>query len=300
MPISKDGNGVISYTDKRDRWDSDVTGVFADIDFAISDDIDPTKQIKFSAANQTANKSITLEAGGNTTDIVLTLPSTSGALGGGGGVNSFTTIQPDLGTSPVATSGADTLTLTSSDNSIQITGDSTTDTIDLVAVGGGSVFTTLTDGLVPGPSAAEQTAKYVLNADGTWNPTVGATTVQSPVGAALLITSQQDVTISPSTLAEVEDLSISAAFGAIRLNCSNGDLELLAASGTGVIITDNMLLLPRLSSFPSGYSGFSNLYVKDSDGNLYYQEFGGSEVQLNGGGGGLSEAEIFARTTYGV
>jgi hypothetical protein len=56
---------------------------------------------------------------------------------GVGGSNSFSTIQTDLGTSPVATSSLDTLTFTSSDGSVQITGNSTTDTIDLVAVGGG-------------------------------------------------------------------------------------------------------------------------------------------------------------------
>jgi len=47
-----------------------------------------------------------------------------------GGGAAFTTIQTDAGTSPVATS-ADTLTLTSSDGSIVITGNSTTDTVDL-------------------------------------------------------------------------------------------------------------------------------------------------------------------------
>jgi len=42
----------------------------------------------------------------------------------------FTIIQPDFGTTPVADSIADTLTMTSSDGTIVITGDSTTDTID--------------------------------------------------------------------------------------------------------------------------------------------------------------------------
>lgn len=48
------------------------------------------------------------------------------------GVNSFATIQPDHGTSPVADSSSDTLTLTSSDGSITITGNATTDTIDFI------------------------------------------------------------------------------------------------------------------------------------------------------------------------
>lgn len=53
--------------------------------------------------------------------------------GGGGSSNSFTTIQTDAGTSPVATSSNDTLTLTSSDGSVIITGDSSSDEVDLQA-----------------------------------------------------------------------------------------------------------------------------------------------------------------------
>jgi len=164
MPIRKDGDGKILYEEKRDRWDSDVTGVYAEDDFAVADNIDPTKQIKFNPSSQTTNTTVVIESGGNTTDIVLTLPSTSGSLGGGGGVNSFTTIQPDLGTSPVATSGADTLTLTSSDNSILITGDRTTDTIDLVAVGGGGGITELTGDITAGPGSGSQAATIANDA----------------------------------------------------------------------------------------------------------------------------------------
>lgn len=51
------------------------------------------------------------------------------AIGGGGG-DAFTTIQPDAGTSPVADASNDTLTLTSADGSLVITGDSSTDTLD--------------------------------------------------------------------------------------------------------------------------------------------------------------------------
>jgi hypothetical protein len=50
--------------------------------------------------------------------------------GSGGSVFSFTTIQTDLGTAPVADSSTDTLTLTSSDGSVAITGNSSTDTVN--------------------------------------------------------------------------------------------------------------------------------------------------------------------------
>lgn len=50
--------------------------------------------------------------------------------GGGGSSDSFTTIQTDFGTFPVATSPTDTLTFTSSNASVTITGNNATDTID--------------------------------------------------------------------------------------------------------------------------------------------------------------------------
>jgi len=51
-------------------------------------------------------------------------------VGGGGASNSFQTISTPSGTSPVADSATDTLTLSSSDSNIAITGNSTTDSID--------------------------------------------------------------------------------------------------------------------------------------------------------------------------
>ena len=51
-------------------------------------------------------------------------------VGSFSGVSSFSTIQTDAGTNPVADSAFDTLTLTSSDSSVTITGNSTTDTVD--------------------------------------------------------------------------------------------------------------------------------------------------------------------------
>ena len=53
-----------------------------------------------------------------------------------GSTSIFNTIQPDAGTNPVADSATDTLTITSSDGSVTITGNSTTDTIDFTGAGG--------------------------------------------------------------------------------------------------------------------------------------------------------------------
>ncbi len=51
-------------------------------------------------------------------------------------INSFIYIQPEYGTTPTASTTADTLTFLSSDGSVTITGDATTKSIDFVAVGG--------------------------------------------------------------------------------------------------------------------------------------------------------------------
>lgn len=50
--------------------------------------------------------------------------------------NSFSTIQTPFGTSPTASSPTDTLTYTSADGSVVITGNALTDTIDFSVVGG--------------------------------------------------------------------------------------------------------------------------------------------------------------------
>lgn len=55
--------------------------------------------------------------------------------------DAFGTVAVDAGSNPVATVPADTLTLTSSDMSVTITGNSATNTVDLTLPGGGSTYT---------------------------------------------------------------------------------------------------------------------------------------------------------------
>lgn len=75
--------------------------------------------------------------------------------------NGFSTIQTPSGSSPVAGSPSDTLTLTSSDGSISITGNAIFDTIDLKV------------------NAAAGAVSSVSNTDGTLSisPTTGAVVV---------------------------------------------------------------------------------------------------------------------------
>lgn len=122
MAITKNGQGQILYSEPRNKQRSDATGTAVDNEFAIVDQTNVLKQIQFTIVPLDTNSGVlTIEAdiAGDQTIVLSSLPTTS-----------FTTFQPDVGTSPVADSGNDTLILTSSDSSVSITGNSTTDTLD--------------------------------------------------------------------------------------------------------------------------------------------------------------------------
>lgn len=98
-----------------------------------------------------------LQAGTNVSlvynDLANTLTINATGGGGGGASDSFTTIQTDTGTYPVADSATDTLTFTSDDpTSYSFAGDATTDTVELSI----SDATTTVRGLV---STGTQTLK---------------------------------------------------------------------------------------------------------------------------------------------
>lgn len=130
MPIVKNGDGVIEYLPKSDRFETEETGVHPTDSFQVCAENDQLKQLAFNLTDQTTNTTVTLKSQ-NATDVVITLPATDTTLAGQS--NGFTTFQPDAGTSPTADQVNDTLTLTSSDGNIVITGNSTTDTIDFTA-----------------------------------------------------------------------------------------------------------------------------------------------------------------------
>lgn len=189
--------------DRKDIFDQ--TGVAHNGQFAICDKHDVVKQLKFDTSLQTTNTTTTLQAGSIASDVTITLPSTGGtlALTNGATSNSFTTIQPDHGTSPVAVTSTDTLTLTSSDGSVNITGNSTTDTIDfkfvdlsaitaltgdvtasgpgsvaaaVATVGGSSATNVHNAELLANAATSANTASAIVKRDGSGNFTAGTIT----------------------------------------------------------------------------------------------------------------------------
>lgn len=156
MPIFKNGVGQIQYTPPSNQDRLNDTGVAEDDDFAVCDKDNVLKQVKFNVNPVTTDEAtvtIQVDVSGDET-INLSSISTNG---------SFSTMQPITGTSPVATSATDTLTFTSSDNTVQIIGNATTDTLDFKASGlvnpTGTGFVHSTAGVI------DAAAKLVVNAD---------------------------------------------------------------------------------------------------------------------------------------
>jgi len=114
MPITRDGNGTLVETPILDKDQFDRTGVIHDDSFAICDERDRLKQFRVDVSSLGTRSDVTLKAPStpNDTHIILTLPNASGTLLTSASFDSFTTIQADSGTYPVAT-GISTLTLSS-------------------------------------------------------------------------------------------------------------------------------------------------------------------------------------------
>lgn len=129
MPITKDLNNKIVFTpaDRKDLFDQ--TGVMHNGNFAVCAETDLLKQIQLDPSSQSSNTVVTIKSGASSGNTVITLPSSGSTLAN----SAFKTIQVPAGTSPVASSPTDTLTFTSSDNTVTITGTSGTDTINFQA-----------------------------------------------------------------------------------------------------------------------------------------------------------------------
>ena len=133
------------------------------------------------------------------------------ASSGGASGNSFETIQTTSGTSPVADSSSDTLTLTAG-TGITITGDSSTDTITIAATGD-----------VAGPSSSTNTAIPVF--DGTTGKILKQANSSVVINTAGTISAWNFVSLN------------SVALDGGRVGATNGAYFSYFASSAGMLLT---------------------------------------------------------------
>lgn len=79
MPITKTG-GVITETPISNDDQFKRTGVIRDNSFAVCDESDVTKQIKFNATPLAADGTVTIAAGASSGNVVITLPTTTSTI----------------------------------------------------------------------------------------------------------------------------------------------------------------------------------------------------------------------------
>lgn len=173
----------------------------------------------------------------------------------GGSINSFETITTPAGTSPVADSSTDVLTLTNADTNITITGNSTTDTINF------SLDPTLT----------------------------GITEVNTGITGTLKLKAANVIELTPSTIVGSGGLTV---YNDATDNWIAGDgagaiiFRPKPATDNGEISLFGYLTLLQQAVSPTPLSGYGGVYTK-TDGNIYYRYGAGTEVQLNNNGGNI-------------
>lgn len=226
-----------------------------------------------------------------------------GSGGGGGSSDSFVTFQVPNGTDPVATSPTDVLTFTSSDNSVTITGDSTTDTIDFVAAGGGGGVAW---GAITGTLSAQTDLQAALDAKVNTSLASGNILVGSAGGVATSVTMSSEATIIASGALTLSNSAVigkvltgySAATGviaatdtllqgfnkAVASNTGTTVTNRLATwSGTGGhLIQDNVTIVASANSITSTGAGAFNI-SSASDLSLFQGGSGVDTIRITSG-----------------
>lgn len=206
--------------------------------------------------------------------------------------DSFTTMQPITGTSPVADSSTDTLTFTSSDSSVSIAGNSATDTLDFTVgvipvskSGNGfpnSVTTVATTGTINNLAYTTSWIRFTGNAATTLNGLVAATG-----GTYLVITNA----MSGGAILSIAN-EAAASTAANRINTSSSTTVSVNVKGTIVLRYDNGYSRWIVASAPgqeagSAFPGWVSTSTQSFNGEKTFntgirtntiKELGGSQV----------------------
>lgn len=201
------------------------------------------------------------------------------AASSGGGGAAFLTMQTDAGTNPVAT-GADTLTLTSSDSSLTITGDATTDTVDMTVA---AIAAAGSDGQVQYNNSTVRAGSSIYWDD--TNSRMGVLT-SSPV---------LDFELGDGTSTSTRKITINRSSGNyVRLSCISGGHEVESTQPFNVKATTSLKLVVSNSTkvyltttgaafFNGGTLPANNrIYIKgagtSTDATLHCVDSGGTTV----------------------
>jgi hypothetical protein len=190
-------------------------------------------------------------------------------------LNSFSIIQPPNGTSPVADSPADTLTLTSTDNSLTITGNSTTDSINFV-VNMAAV------GDVDGPASAIDRDIAIFN--GTTGKIIKDSGVNidaglNIAGATSLVTG--GTSYADNIITSSSDFNIASAGSLILVGDQNASItstnvDLTLTGGNAATLTsvaDDIFITSQSKSIHLSTRGSERLLI-DSGGTLTFNAVG--------------------------
>jgi hypothetical protein len=228
MPITSDGSGKITYSEPQNKQRTDATHTFVDDEFAICDAANVLKQVKFTVNPTTAAKgTLTLQCdvGADATVQLSSLMPTS----------SFATMQPITGTTPTASTPTDTLTFTSSDNTIAIVGNSSTKTLDFktnvsntyVDVAGDTMTGAL--GIAVGSVSAPGLFGAGDTNTGVWFPAADTMELATAGAAAVRINATRQVTIGTPAAA----ISANTALHIKNLSDSDSDYGGLVLESLG-------------------------------------------------------------------
>lgn len=235
MPIRQNGGGQIVYTEGVSARLFEQTSVIEDPDFAIADRDNNLKQIRFEV-NPTTNAqgSVTIQVDVPSGDSTINLSTVAGT-------NSFTIIQPDTGTSPTADSPNSTLTVTSSNGSVVVNGNSTTDTLNLTThiVATAPVVYTIGTQTISMPAATTGVDGYLTSTD--WNTFNSKVPITRTISTTSPLTGGGDLSanrtlVIPNSSTSVDGYLSSTNFTIFNNKLTSGliNTHLFVGNGSGV------------------------------------------------------------------
>ena len=186
----------------------------------------------------------------------------------GSGIDSFSLFQVPFGTSPTATGPNQTLTFTSVDGSVVITGNSLTDTIDFSSAGAGVSSVTNSDGtLTISPTAGAVVASLNLSHANTWT---GQQTF-SGVGSFLTVVPTNTAGLQFSSFSSATTVSTGQALG---IDASGNIITIANAPVSNYVITADAGTTGALpaNTYNNGSSGVGATLTGNSNGALPSQD----------------------------